>query len=70
MKTVTFTWPHPTGGYGCNQPGDQSGDYVRVEVAHKLIDALKKIHSSIGRLSDLRVESMALDAISEHVDSL
>lgn len=41
MKTVTFTWPHQTGGYGCNQPGDQSGEYVRAGDANYLLGALK-----------------------------
>lgn len=73
MKTVKFFRTineNVLNEYGCAEDGDHSGEYVRVEVAQKLIDALKIIHSSVGRISDLQIESMALDAISEHVDSL
>lgn len=42
MKTITFTCPNPRhDGYGCSEPGDHSGKYVRAEVARELLEACK-----------------------------
>jgi hypothetical protein len=40
VKTIRFTYPHPTGGYGCSEPGDNSGEYVPAAVAGELVAAL------------------------------
>lgn len=32
MKTIHFT-NHPHGAYGCSEPGDNAGEYVRADVA-------------------------------------
>jgi hypothetical protein len=37
MKTIRFT-SRPT-GYGCSEPGEQAGEYVRAEVARDLLAA-------------------------------
>lgn len=50
MKTVRFTYPHPSGGYGCNTPGDCSGEYVPAAVARELLAALKRATPWLGRL--------------------
>lgn len=41
MKTIGFIYPHHSGGYGCNAPGDNSGEYVPAAVAGQLLVALK-----------------------------
>lgn len=40
MKTVKFTYS-PETGYRCDTPHDQSGEYVRAEVARELLEACK-----------------------------
>jgi hypothetical protein len=50
MKTVTFTYPHHTGGYGCSEPNDQSGEYVRADVARELLAACKSARAFIESL--------------------
>lgn len=39
MKTIQFT-AYPD-GYRCSEPGEQSGEYVKAEVAKELIGALE-----------------------------
>jgi hypothetical protein len=40
MKTIRFTASERLGGaYGCSEPGEQSGEYVKAEVARDLHDA-------------------------------
>lgn len=43
MKTITFytrngSYDRP-GGYGCSEPGNNSGEYVRADVARGLLEA-------------------------------
>ena len=38
MKTLNLTY-HPINGYRVNEPGDQSGEYVKAEVARELLEA-------------------------------
>jgi hypothetical protein len=44
MKTITFT--NRPEGYGCSEPGNNAGEYVRAEVAKELLRALKTITST------------------------
>lgn len=58
MKTIQFT-PHHTGAYGCSEPGENYGEYVRADVTRDLLAALKVAREAI----DYRVTSEALAQI-------
>ena len=67
MKTIRFSYPHHTGGYGCNTPGDNSGLYVPAAVAQQLLDACQAIAAlseGQGRANMLEVAGQARAAIA------
>lgn len=67
MEKVKFTWPHPEycGDYQCDKPGDQSGEYVRAEVAEELLSALKSLRASYAKETLLKPEECVGGDFSE-----
>jgi hypothetical protein len=43
MKTIQFT--NRPDGYGCSEPGNNAGEYVRADVARGILEALKSLRS-------------------------
>lgn len=41
MKIVRFTWPHPSGGYGCDTSGEQAGPYVPLAEVEAMQDQIR-----------------------------
>ena len=72
MEKVKFIYPH-LGAYGCDKSGDQSGEYIRAEVAEELLAALQKFvawnakypSSRIYNETDIRKIAKELDTINE-----
>jgi hypothetical protein len=56
MKTVRFTLGHDFREYQCNLDFDQSGEYVRAEVAHDLLVACEMQHKAIDWLMSRLIE--------------
>lgn len=47
MKTIEFLGPHRTGGYGCSEPGNNAGEYVRADVARELLARIKEMTAAV-----------------------
>lgn len=48
MKIVKFT-ARPDGyGYGCSEPNDQSGEYVKAEIARDLLEACEAAREALN----------------------
>jgi hypothetical protein len=64
MEKVKFSWPNPVycGDYECNKLGDQSGEYVRAEVAEKLHSALRNIAYMCAKPANRRIKSSVVQA--------
>lgn len=41
MQIVRFNAAHPSGGYGCDTPGDQSGPYVPLAIVTVMQDDIR-----------------------------
>lgn len=63
METVRFT-TRPD-GYGCNKPGDNSGEYVSAEIARDLLAVVEAIASFDGRNNNTHLKEMARAALAK-----
>lgn len=65
MKQITFT--SRSSGYGCSEPGDNSGQYVRADLAKELLAALeaarKELEAYEERLSGEMYNDPELNAL-------
>lgn len=67
MKTIKFTCHGASSpAYNCNHPGDQSGEYTRVESTKEALETLRVVENSIsttGHFKDSLLHEMVNRAI-------
>lgn len=63
MKIVKFTYPHQSvGGYGCDKPGDMSGEYISLHDYKTAIDDMRRATLKMNKLSGHRLMQIAQPA--------
>lgn len=71
MKTVTFTNRDDIAGYGCSEPGDQSGEYVPASTVELLMTLCDDIVDSATRYMPAnRVRPETLEALIALLDEI
>lgn len=69
MKTITFIYPHHSGAYGCSEPGDNAGEYVRADVARELLSQLKDARLWIGETNRKDCKAETYTELLENIDA-